>query len=51
MGSGYQYFLQVSRVRTLAHSLGISEGSECSEGTGEQGTQNNQDQNQAGDSA
>jgi hypothetical protein len=42
MGSGYQYFLQVSRVRTLAQSLGISEGSECSEGTGGQGTQNNQ---------
>jgi predicted RNA binding protein YcfA (HicA-like mRNA interferase family) len=39
MGSGYQYFLQVSRVRTLAHNLGISVGSEGSECSGEQGTQ------------
>jgi hypothetical protein len=39
MGSGYQYLLQVSRVRELVQSLEISEGSEvseCSEGTGEQ---------------
>jgi len=39
MGSGYQYLLQVSKVRKLAQSFGISEVSECSEGTGEQGTQ------------
>lgn len=39
LGSGYQYFLQVSKVRDLAKSLGISECSECSEGSGEQGTQ------------
>ena len=39
VGSGYQYFLQVSRVKALARSLGVSEGSEHSECSGEQGTQ------------
>jgi len=39
VGSGYQYFLQVSKVKALAQNLGISEGSEHSECSGEQGTQ------------
>jgi hypothetical protein len=39
VGSGYQYFLQVSRVKALARSLGVSEGSEHSECSGEQGAQ------------
>jgi hypothetical protein len=50
VGSGYEYFLEVSRIRTLARNLGISEGSECGEGATGQGNQNDQDQNQPDDS-
>jgi hypothetical protein len=39
MNSGYNYFLSVSRVRTLAQRLGVSEDSECSELPREQGAQ------------
>jgi hypothetical protein len=45
MGSGYQYFIEVSKIQALARNLGISgvsEHSELSEGTGGQGAQNNQ---------
>lgn len=43
IGSGYQYFVQVSKVEALAKSLGISEGSERSEHPREQGIQTVQD--------
>lgn len=43
LGSGYHYFLQISKVRDLAKNVGISECSECSEHSGEQGTQTVQD--------
>jgi hypothetical protein len=39
MNSGYNYFLSVSQVRTLAQRLGVSEDSECSELPTEQGAQ------------
>jgi len=39
MNSGYHCFLHVSRVRTLAQRLGVSEGSEHSEHTAGQGIQ------------
>jgi hypothetical protein len=39
IGTGYEYFLIVSKVRTMAQQLGVSECSELSEHPGEQDTE------------
>jgi hypothetical protein len=39
VGPGYEYFLEVEKVRDLARQLGVSEHSELSERLTEQGTQ------------